>query len=83
MFKEFFLKEISTGLRKPMIYIFLFLLTLMVWGAVVSDNIVIGGSVGNVYKNAPHIITMYFGIEDFFNTGYFLTGLIKSCSARC
>lgn len=66
MFKEFFLKELSSGLRRPMVYIFLFLMTLIVWGAVVSDNVIIGGTVGNVFKNAPHIITMYCGILTIF-----------------
>ncbi|PJB13856.1 MAG: hypothetical protein CO118_11615 [Flavobacteriales bacterium CG_4_9_14_3_um_filter_32_8] len=66
MFKEFFLKELGSGLRRPMVYIFLFIMTLMVWGAVVSDNVVIGGSIGNVYKNAPHIISMYCGILTIF-----------------
>ncbi len=66
MFKEFFLKELSTGLKRPMVYIFLFIMTLMVWGAVVSDNVIIGGSIGNVYKNAPHIISMYCGILTIF-----------------
>src|SRR3972149_305615 len=66
MFKEFFLKELSSGLKRPMVYIFLFIITLMVWGAVVSDNVVIGGSIGNVYKNAPHIISMYCGILTIF-----------------
>ena len=31
---------------------------------------------------SPHIIVMNFGIEDFFDTGYFLTSLIEICGAR-
>jgi hypothetical protein len=42
-----------------MVWIFFLIITLLVTGAVASDNIVIGGSVGNVYKNAPHILTQY------------------------
>ena len=66
MFKEFFIKEITTALKRPMIYIFLLIITLMVFGAVASDNIVIGGTVGNVYKNAPHVITNYVAILSIF-----------------
>ncbi|HRN42137.1 MAG TPA: hypothetical protein PK649_08710, partial [Vicingus sp.] len=66
MFKEFFIKEITTALKRPMIYIFLLIITLMVFGAVVSDNIVIGGTIGNVYKNAPHVITNYVAILSIF-----------------
>ncbi|MFK5856148.1 MAG: M1 family aminopeptidase [Bacteroidota bacterium] len=49
-----------------MIYIFLVLMALFVFGATVSDNIQIGGSVGNVYKNAPYVITMYTSIMTLF-----------------
>lgn len=66
MFTEFFIKEITSALKRPMIYIFLFIITLLVFGAVASDNVVIGGSVGNVYKNAPHVITTYVSILTIF-----------------
>lgn len=59
MFIEFFKREISMSIKRPMIWIFFLIVTLLVTGAVASDNIVIGGSVGNVYKNAPHILTLY------------------------
>ena len=66
MFKEFFIKEIISALKRPMIYIFLLIITLMVFGAVASDNVVIGVTVGNVYKNAPHVITNYVAILSIF-----------------
>lgn len=66
MFKEFFIKEIITALKRPMIYIFLLIISLLVFAAVVSDNVVIGGTVGNVYKNAPHVITNYVAILSIF-----------------
>ena len=66
MFKTFFITEIKYSLKQPMVYIFLGLLTLFVFGATASDNIIIGGSVGNVYKNAPHIITIYTTIMSIF-----------------
>ena len=66
MFKEFFIQELSSNLKKPMVYVFTLIITLMVFGAVASDNVVIGGTVGNVYKNAPHIITTYCAILSLF-----------------
>lgn len=42
-----------------MIWIFFFINMALVTAAVASDNVVIGGSVGNVFKNSPHIITTY------------------------
>ncbi len=59
MFLQFFKQEISMSLKRSMIWIFFLIITLLVTGAVASDNIIIGGSVGNVYKNAPHILTQY------------------------
>lgn len=49
-----------------MIYIFLGLLTILTFGATASDNIQIGGSVGNVLRNAPHVITVYTTIMTIF-----------------
>lgn len=62
MFKEFFLLEIKSALKRPMVYIFLVIIGLLSFGAVVSDNVQIGGSVGNVMKNAPYIITQFVGV---------------------
>ena len=49
-----------------MIYIFLGLITLLVFGAVSSDNVMIGGSVGNVFRNSPYIVTTYTTIMTIF-----------------
>ncbi|WMX12022.1 MULTISPECIES: M1 family aminopeptidase [unclassified Aureispira] len=59
MFVEFFKREISMSIKRPMIWIFFLIITLLVSGAIASDNIIIGGSVGNIYKNAPHVLTQY------------------------
>jgi len=59
MFLAFFFRELRGGLTRPMVYIFMLLFALLCFGAVSSDNIVIGGSIGNIHKNAPHIITTF------------------------
>ena len=66
MFKTFFFTELRYSLKQPMIYIFFIMMGLFVFGATASDNIIIGGTVGNVYKNAPHIITVYTTIMGIF-----------------
>jgi ABC-2 type transport system permease protein len=66
MFKEILFLELRSALRQPMIYIFFFLLALMVFGAISSDNIVIGESIGTVHKNSPHSITMFTLILSMF-----------------
>ena len=49
-------------LSSPMVWIFLLINTLMVFGAVSSDNVNIGGGVGSVHKNAPYVIQTYYGV---------------------
>ncbi len=66
MFKTFFLKELGTGLKRPMVYIFFVVIALLVFFAVVSDNVQIGGSIGNVHKNAPYILTTFVTVLTIF-----------------
>jgi len=46
--------------RSPMTWIFLLITTLLIFGAVSSDNIQVGGAVGSVYKNSPFAIQQYY-----------------------
>jgi len=59
MFLEFFKLELRSAFKSPMVYVFLLLVALLTFGAVASDNVQIGGAVGNVYKNAPHTLTNF------------------------
>lgn len=59
MFKTFFIKEISMGFKRPMIYIFTAIFTIMAAIGVVSDDISFGGATGTILKNAPHVMTLY------------------------
>lgn len=49
-------------LRSPMTWILLFINTLLIFGAVTSDSISIGGGVGSVHKNAPYTIQTYYAV---------------------
>ncbi|MEI6059938.1 MAG: M1 family aminopeptidase [Bacteroidota bacterium] len=49
-------------LNSPMVWIFLLINTLMVFGAVSSDNVNIGGAVGSIHKNSPYVIQTYYGV---------------------
>ena len=62
MFKEFFSREVRTALKQPMVYIFLFIITLLVALMTASENGGVGGSIGVIKKNAPHIITILTAI---------------------
>jgi ABC-2 type transport system permease protein len=49
-------------LSTPMIWIFLSINTLLILGAVSSDNISVGGGVGSVHKNAPYVVQNFYGV---------------------
>ncbi|MEM1215147.1 MAG: M1 family aminopeptidase [Bacteroidota bacterium] len=66
MFSQFFSRELFTGLKRPMLYIFMGIVGLLVFLAVVSDSIVIGGVVGDVKKNAPTVVANYVAILNIF-----------------
>jgi ABC-2 type transport system permease protein len=62
MFYEIFKFEIRYWLRQPMVYVFTFIIFLMVFGATSSDQLSIGGSIGNVFRNSPYTIQNFYGI---------------------
>ncbi|HEY0978559.1 MAG TPA: M1 family aminopeptidase [Flavobacteriales bacterium] len=65
MIARFFLFEVRYWLRQPMVYMFLLILALLTFGATASDNVSIGGGVGNVYKNAPYVAYQWYGVMSF------------------
>ena len=81
MFAAFFKKELSRGLKSPMLYIFMFIVGLLVFGAVVSDSVVIGGTVGDVYKNAPSVVATYITILNVFGL-LFATAFFNNAALR-
>jgi ABC-2 type transport system permease protein len=81
MFSTFFKFETKQWLRSPMLYIFLFIFTLLVFGATASDNIQIGGSTGNVHKNAPQTILQFYGIMSLL-TMLLKTAFMNSAAIR-
>jgi ABC-2 type transport system permease protein len=62
---KFYLFEIKYWLRQPMVYIFFLINALMIFGATYSENITVGGSFGNIMKNAPFVIQTYYSIMSF------------------
>lgn len=59
---KFIKYEIKYWLGSPMVWIFLLINTLLIFGAVSSDSISVGGGVGNVYKNSPYVVQNYYGV---------------------
>ncbi len=67
MFKTFFLSELKYTLKQPMVYIFIFILAFMEFFATVSDNVQVGGAIGNVYRNSPYTLTLHVTIFCIFS----------------
>lgn len=67
MFKTFFLSELKYTLKQPMVYIFIFILALLEFFATVSDNVQVGGAIGNVYRNSPYTITIHVTVFCIFS----------------
>ncbi|MCK6691031.1 MAG: hypothetical protein L6Q97_02895, partial [Thermoanaerobaculia bacterium] len=61
MFRTFFSFEIKSWLRSPMPWIFLFIFGLLCFFGTVSDQLTIGGSYGNIWKNAPFVAQNWYG----------------------
>jgi hypothetical protein len=62
MFTTFFKFELKSLLRAPLPWIFLFVFALMIFGATVSDDVQIGGSYGNIWKNAPFVVQNFYAV---------------------
>lgn len=62
MLTTFFSFEIRAWLRSPMPWIFLFVFAMLTFSATVSDDVSIGGSYGNVWKNAPFVAQNWYAV---------------------
>ena len=81
MFGEFFKLELRSAFKSPMVYVFFILVALLAFGAVSSDNVQIGGAVGNVYKNSPHTLTNFVLVLGVFGL-LFAAAFFNSAALR-
>ncbi len=58
--------ESKYHLKAPLFYILLLVYFLLTFGAVTTDGITIGGSVGNVNRNAPFVIMQFLIVMSIF-----------------
>ncbi|MBS1534384.1 MAG: hypothetical protein JST78_04845 [Bacteroidetes bacterium] len=59
---KFIRYELKYWIKTPMIWIFMFIYALFTFFATASDNVVIGGVAGSMFKNAPYQIQNYYEI---------------------
>lgn len=81
MFAEFLRFELKYRLRQPTVYIFALVFGLLTFGAVTSDAVVIGGSVGQVARNAPYVIAAFMltmsTVAVLATTAFFATAVTR------
>lgn len=62
MLGEFFRFDVRYQLRTPLLWIASLIFALMAYGATCSDSVQVGGSIGNVHRNAPYVIVNFLGV---------------------
>lgn len=62
MILEFFRFELREQLRSPLLWLMAGLFAMLAFGAAASDSIQLGGSIGNVHRNAPTVIATWLGL---------------------
>ena len=62
MILEFFRFELREQLRSPLLWLMAGLFALMAFGAASSDAVTIGGSIGNVDRNAPTVVATFMTV---------------------
>jgi len=64
-----------------MVYIFIFINALLIYGATSSDSVQVGGSIGNVHKNAPYVVENFYAIMSIISL-LMVTAFLNVAAAR-
>jgi ABC-2 type transport system permease protein len=81
MLRAISLFEIRYYLRHPLFYGTTLLLGLMTFGAMTSDSIVLGGSIGNVHRNAPIVLIQFMTVMTILGM-FVVTAFVASSAYR-
>jgi ABC-type transport system involved in multi-copper enzyme maturation permease subunit len=80
VFRDIFRFETRYQIRQPILLIALALFFLLSFGVVTTDSIQIGGSIGNVHRNAPFVIVqllMFMSVFGVFFTTAFVANTVQ------
>jgi hypothetical protein len=81
MFFKILFFELRYWLRQPMMYIFLFINALLIFGATSSESVTVGGSIGNVHKNAPYVVENFYAVISLISL-LMVTAFLNVAAAR-
>jgi hypothetical protein len=79
MLREFFKFELDTQLRQPLLWVCALLFGALAFGATTTDAITVGGSIGNVNRNAPVVVAQLLGafsLMSIFVVTIFIAGTV-------
>jgi len=62
MLREFFKFELDFQLRQPLLWVCALIFGALAFGATTTDAIQVGGSIGNVNRNAPTVVAQLLGV---------------------
>lgn len=62
---EFFRFELREQLRSPVVWLLALLFAALAFGAAGSESIQIGGSIGNIHRNAPTVVATWLALFSF------------------
>ena len=81
MFLNFLRFELRFWLRGFMVYIFLLIIALMVFGATSTDTIRVGSALENANRNAPHTIQNFYAIMSLL-TSLMIAAFVNAAASR-
>ena len=81
MFKQFFNFEVRFWLRSWMLWVFFLIVALMFFGAASSDQITVGSSLKNTYRNAPWVVENFYAVCSLL-TLLMTTAFVNSAASR-
>jgi ABC-2 type transport system permease protein len=77
MLKAIALFELKCQLKRPLLWMVMFIFFVLSFAATVSDSVQIGGAIGNIHRNAPSVILQFhliLSIIGLFITTAFVAG---------
>jgi ABC-2 type transport system permease protein len=78
---NFALFEIRYWLKSVMLWVFTGIVALLVLLAMSTDQVSVGGAIGNTYRNAPFVVEQYYSIF-WFITLLMVVAFVNSAAAR-
>lgn len=81
MLRHFLGFELRFWLTGWMVWIFTIVIGVMIMGAVSSDNIMVGGAIGNTNRNAPFVVQNLFAVTSIL-TLLMTTAFVNSAAIR-